>query len=192
MRTVSIFKTAITAPSVCPGTWILMASASWRSSGKGTASFCVPSGRHGARSRSWTGPIRTLWRSVRMWSAMKDALSHEETPMLDTNICSFIMREQPAAVLKRPEQAVLRGDRIVVSAVTYAEMRFGATGPKASPRHIQLVDAFCARLDAVLPRDRAAVDATTDIRVALRLTGRRSARMTRPLPGTPSRRAPSR
>lgn len=66
---------------------------------------------------------------------------------------------------------MLRGDRIVVSAVTYAEMRFGATGPKASPRHIQLVDAFCARLDAILPRDRAAVDATTDIRVALRLAG---------------------
>ncbi len=58
----------------------------------------------------------------------------KKTWMLDTNICSFIMREQPAAVLKRLEQAVLRGDRIVVSAVTYAEMRFGATGPKASPR----------------------------------------------------------
>ncbi|HBZ9211657.1 TPA: PIN domain-containing protein, partial [Klebsiella pneumoniae] len=52
----------------------------------------------------------------------------KKTWMLDTNICSFIMREQPAAVLKRLEQAVLRGDRIVVSAVTYAEMRFGATG----------------------------------------------------------------
>ena len=91
----------------------------------------------------------------------------KKTWMLDTNICSFIMREQPAAVLKRLEQAVLRGDRIVVS----AEMRFGATGPKASPRHIQLVDAFCARLDAILPWDRAAVDATTDIRVALRLAG---------------------
>ncbi|KGE45972.1 VagD, partial [Salmonella enterica subsp. enterica serovar Bareilly str. CFSAN000220] len=49
------------------------------------------------------------------------------------------------------EQAVLRGHRIVVSAITYSEMRFGATGPKASPRHVQLVDAFCARLDAVLP-----------------------------------------
>ena len=95
----------------------------------------------------------------------------KKTWMLDTNICSFIMREQPESVLKRLEQAVLRGDRIVVSAVTYAEMRFGATGPKASPRHIQLVDAFCARLDAVLPWDRAAVDATTDIRVALRLAG---------------------
>ncbi|MGD8164954.1 type II toxin-antitoxin system VapC family toxin [Pantoea sp. FN0307] len=91
--------------------------------------------------------------------------------MLDTCICSFIMRERPEAVLKRLEQAVLRNQRIVVSAITYAEMRFGATGPKSSPRHIQLVDAFCARLDAILPWDRAAVDATTDIQVALRLAG---------------------
>ncbi len=79
------------------------------------------------------------------------------------------MREQPEAVLKRLEQAVLRDHRIVVSAITYSEMRFGATGPKASPRHVQLVDEFCARLDAILPRDRAAVDATTKIKVALRL-----------------------
>ncbi|EIS5429472.1 type II toxin-antitoxin system VapC family toxin [Salmonella enterica] len=91
--------------------------------------------------------------------------------MLDTNICSFIMREQPEAVLKHLEQAVLRNHRIVVSAITYAGMRFGATGPKASPRHVQLVDAFCERLDAVLPWDRAAVDATTEIKVALRLAG---------------------
>jgi tRNA(fMet)-specific endonuclease VapC len=55
-----------------------------------------------------------------------------KTYMLDTCICSFIMREQPEAVLKRLEQAVLRGQRIVVSAITYSEMRFGATGPKAS------------------------------------------------------------
>lgn len=94
-----------------------------------------------------------------------------KTYMLDTCICSFIMREQPEAVLKRLEQAVLHGNRIVVSTITYAEMRFGATGPKASPRHIELVDAFCARLDAILPWDRAAVDATADIKVALRLAG---------------------
>nr|WP_241018726.1 PIN domain-containing protein [Pantoea ananatis] len=91
--------------------------------------------------------------------------------MLDTNICSFIMREQPEAVRKRLELEVLRGNRIVISAITYQEMRFGATGPKASPRHVQLVEEFCTRLDAVLPWDRAAVDATTDIRVALRLAG---------------------
>jgi len=81
------------------------------------------------------------------------------------------MREQPEAVLKRLEQAVLRNQRIVISAITYSEMRFGATGPKAAPRHIKLVDAFCARLDAILPWDRAAVYATTGIKVELRLAG---------------------
>ncbi|MFP3439068.1 type II toxin-antitoxin system VapC family toxin [Pantoea ananatis] len=91
--------------------------------------------------------------------------------MLDTCICSFIMREQPETVIKRLEQAVLRSHRVVVSAITYAEMRFGASGPKASPRHVQLVEAFCARLDAILPWDRPAVDATTEIKVALRLAG---------------------
>ncbi|EAA9933547.1 VapC toxin family PIN domain ribonuclease [Salmonella enterica subsp. salamae] len=94
-----------------------------------------------------------------------------KTYMLDTCICSFIMREQPDAVLKRLEQAVLRGHRIVISAITYSEIRFGATGPKASPRHVQLVEDFCARLDTILPWNRAAVDATTEIKVALRLTG---------------------
>lgn len=91
--------------------------------------------------------------------------------MLDTCICSFIMREQPETVIKRLEQAVLRSHRVVVSAITYAEMRFGASGPKASPRHVQLVEAFCARLDAILPWDRPAVDATTEIKLALRLAG---------------------
>lgn len=94
-----------------------------------------------------------------------------KTYMLDTNICSFIMREQPEAVIKRLEQAVLRNHRIVVSAITYAEMRFGAIGKKASLRHAQLVDAFCARLDAVLPWDWAAVDATAEVKAALSATG---------------------
>ncbi|WP_171922535.1 type II toxin-antitoxin system VapC family toxin [Salmonella bongori] len=94
-----------------------------------------------------------------------------KTYMLDTCICSFIMREQPEAVLKRLEQTVLRRHRIVVSAITYAEMRFGCTGKKASPRHAQLVDAFCSRLDAVLAWDRAAVDATTEIRAVLAAAG---------------------
>lgn len=91
--------------------------------------------------------------------------------MLDTNICSFIMREQPEAVLQRLQQAVLRKNRIVVSAITYAEMRFGAVVKKASPRHTQLVVAFCQRLDAILPWDRAAVDATTDIKMTLAAAG---------------------
>lgn len=67
------------------------------------------------------------------------------------------------------EQTVPRNHRIVVPAITYAEMRFGATGPKASLRHVQLVDTLCARPDTILPWDRTAVEATTDIKVRLRL-----------------------
>lgn len=91
--------------------------------------------------------------------------------MLDTNICSFIMREQPAAVIARLDQCVEDNHRIVVSAITYAEMRFGAIGKKASPHHTRLVEAFCQRLDAVLAWDRAAVDVTTDIKIALAAAG---------------------
>ena len=91
--------------------------------------------------------------------------------MLDTNICSFIMRERPAAVLSRLQACVNAQHRIVVSAITYAEMRFGAIGRKASPKHIELVTAFVARLDGVLPWDRAAVDATASIRADLAARG---------------------
>nr|WP_249428473.1 type II toxin-antitoxin system VapC family toxin [Enterobacter bugandensis] len=89
--------------------------------------------------------------------------------MLDTCICSFIMREQPEALLKSLEQAVLRGHRIVVSAITCSEISFAARA--AGPVAQLLADAFCARLDAVLPWDRSAVDATTEIKVAQRLAG---------------------
>ncbi|EOJ0053722.1 TPA: type II toxin-antitoxin system VapC family toxin [Enterobacter hormaechei] len=93
----------------------------------------------------------------------------KKTYMLDTGICAHILREQPAALLKRLEQAVLAGDRIVVPAITWAEISLAAreSGPAAQ----LLADAFAARLDAILPWDRAAVDATTDVRVALRLAG---------------------
>nr|WP_241022281.1 PIN domain-containing protein [Burkholderia sp. Ac-20353] len=91
--------------------------------------------------------------------------------MLDTNICSFIMRERPAAVLSRLQSCVNAQHRIVVSAVTYAEMRFGAVGRKASPKHADLVTAFIARLDGVLPWDTAAIEATTAIRADLAARG---------------------
>ncbi len=91
--------------------------------------------------------------------------------MLDTNICSFIMREMPTSVLDRLEQCVTSQGKIVVSAITYSEMRFGAIGPKAKPKHVELVDAFVQRLDGILPWDAAAVDETTKIRTLLNRAG---------------------
>ena len=89
--------------------------------------------------------------------------------MLDTRLCAYIMREQPEAVLKRLEQAVLRGDRIVISAVTWAELSQAARA--SGPATQALADAICASLDAVLAWDRAAVDATTVIKAALAADG---------------------
>ncbi|KVC50969.1 twitching motility protein PilT [Burkholderia ubonensis] len=91
--------------------------------------------------------------------------------MLDTNICSYIMRERPQVVLSRLQSCVGAQHRIVVSAVTYAEMRFGAIGKKASPKHADLVTAFVSRLDGVLPWDAAAVDTTAAVRAELAARG---------------------
>jgi tRNA(fMet)-specific endonuclease VapC len=91
--------------------------------------------------------------------------------MLDTCICSFIMRELPESVLQRLANEVAQQNRIVISAVTYAEMRYGQIGKKASPRHKQLVDEFVRRVDAVLPWDMAAVDATVEVKRQLSEAG---------------------
>ncbi|AJI81923.1 PIN domain protein [Yersinia enterocolitica] len=91
--------------------------------------------------------------------------------MLDTNICSFIMRERPAELIIKLQQCIEHQNKIVVSAITYSEMRFGAIGKKASPNHNYLVDESVKRLDAILPWDTAAVNATTNIKVELAKQG---------------------
>lgn len=87
--------------------------------------------------------------------------------MLDTNICSFIMREQPVSVLNQLQVHVENRDRIVISAITYSELRFGAIGKKASPKHNIIVDEFMARIDAVLAWDKSAVEASAKIKKIL-------------------------
>lgn len=91
--------------------------------------------------------------------------------MLDTNICSFIMRKMPLSLLDRLEQCVNSQSRIVISAITYAEMQFGVIGSKAKPKHREMVEAFVLRLDGILPWDAAAVDETANIRNLLNRAG---------------------
>nr|WP_205905351.1 type II toxin-antitoxin system VapC family toxin [Collimonas pratensis] len=91
--------------------------------------------------------------------------------MLDTNIFSSIMHKLPSSLPIRLEQCITSQGRIVISAITYSEMRFGTIGPKAKPKHVDMVDAFIARLDGILAWDAAAVDATTNIRSMLAKAG---------------------
>ncbi|WP_200769018.1 type II toxin-antitoxin system VapC family toxin [Vibrio nigripulchritudo] len=91
--------------------------------------------------------------------------------MLDTCICSFIMREQPITVLQKLQSVVGKQHRIVISAITYQEMQYGLLGKKASPKHAVLVAEFLKRVDEILPWDKAAVDATTEVKRDLMARG---------------------
>lgn len=91
--------------------------------------------------------------------------------MLDTCICSFIMREHPKAMLLRLSHEASQNNRIVISAITYAEMRYGQVGKKASSRHKVLVDEFVKRLDDILPWDLYAVDQTILVKSQLSKAG---------------------
>lgn len=90
---------------------------------------------------------------------------------LDTNICSFIMRQRPERVLMKLQQLVEQQQRIVISSITYAEMQLGVIGKKASPQQALLVADFVSRLDGVLHWDREAIDATASVKVKLNNAG---------------------
>ncbi|BCH23900.1 twitching motility protein PilT [Mesorhizobium sp. L-8-10] len=91
--------------------------------------------------------------------------------MLDTNICSFIMRERPASVLARLQNAAESQHQIVISVITYYEMLLGTVGRNASPRHARLVDAFVTRLSTILPWDAASAERATGIKQDLAAKG---------------------
>ncbi|WP_404405579.1 type II toxin-antitoxin system VapC family toxin [Pelagibacterium halotolerans] len=91
--------------------------------------------------------------------------------MLDTNICSYIMRERPVSVLERLQEAVESQHQIVISVITYYEMLLGTVGRNASPRHAHLVDTFVKRLSAILPWEAAAAVEATQIKRALAVKG---------------------
>lgn len=98
-------------------------------------------------------------------------MNKKTTYMLDTCICSFIMREQPITVLQKLQIMVNKQHRIVISAITYQEMQYGLLGKKASPKHAVLVQEFLKRVDEILPWDKTAVDATTEIKRDLMAQG---------------------
>lgn len=81
------------------------------------------------------------------------------------------MREVPISVLKKLQSVVSKQHRVVISAITYQEMKFGLLVKKASPKHAVLVAEFLKRVDEVLPWDKKAVDATTEVKKQLMAKG---------------------
>jgi tRNA(fMet)-specific endonuclease VapC len=85
--------------------------------------------------------------------------------MLDTNMCIHLMKNQPKSVARRFERCQV-GD-VVISAITYAELAFGASVSSNPIREAANLDAL-VNLIPVLSFDAEAGRAYGPIRLATR------------------------
>lgn len=85
--------------------------------------------------------------------------------MLDTNMCIYLMKNQPRQVAER-FAACLVGD-VVMSAITYAELEYGVTVSAHPARERQHLAALIEDIP-VAPFDSAAASAYGPIREATR------------------------
>ena len=84
--------------------------------------------------------------------------------LLDTNICIYIIKQQPAAVLKHFLEYQI-GD-IGISSITLSELRFGVAKSTHREKNSKALDEFIIPLE-VLSYDEAAAHAYGDIRATL-------------------------
>jgi tRNA(fMet)-specific endonuclease VapC len=85
--------------------------------------------------------------------------------MLDTNMCIYLMKNQPAEVAERFAQCVV-GD-VVISAITYAELEYGVTVSGNPARERRNLAALIEDIP-VAPFDADAAQAYGPIREATR------------------------
>jgi tRNA(fMet)-specific endonuclease VapC len=88
--------------------------------------------------------------------------------MLDTCICSYILKKRPQAVKARFEE--LEPDELCISAVTLAELYYGAARHPRGEAIRKEIDDFAARL-SVVAWDKTAADHYGTIRTVLEKKG---------------------
>ncbi|MGB9080841.1 MAG: type II toxin-antitoxin system VapC family toxin [Desulfuromonadaceae bacterium] len=88
--------------------------------------------------------------------------------MLDTNICIYIIKQQPVAVLKRFLEYQI-GD-IGISSITLSELRYGAAKSTHQEKNTKALDEFITPLE-VVSFDEEAAHVYGDIRATLEKAG---------------------
>ena len=68
--------------------------------------------------------------------------------MLDTDTCSYIMRQHSQSVLEALQDRTISGHILCISVITYQELRFGAERVGSASYHDR-IDKICERLDYV-------------------------------------------
>jgi tRNA(fMet)-specific endonuclease VapC len=84
--------------------------------------------------------------------------------MLDTDTCSYIMRDRAEPILKKLHEKSSSGDVICMSVITYQELRYGAERVDTNKYH-ERIDAICERIDYVADwgTEQADMFATTQV-----------------------------
>jgi len=88
--------------------------------------------------------------------------------MLDTNICIYIIKQQPVAVLKRFLEYQI-GD-IGISSITLSELRYGVAKSTHQEKNTKALDEFITPLELV-SFDEEAAHVYGDIRATLEKAG---------------------
>ena len=88
--------------------------------------------------------------------------------MLDTNICIYLIKQQPVAVLKRFLEYQV-GD-IGISSITLSELRYGVAKSTHQEKNTKALDEFIIPLE-VVSFDEEAARSYGDIRAALEKAG---------------------
>jgi tRNA(fMet)-specific endonuclease VapC len=88
--------------------------------------------------------------------------------MLDTNICIYIIKKQPATVLEHFLDYQI-GD-IGISSITLSELRYGVAKSKYHEKNAKALDEFILPLE-ILPFDEEAALSYGDIRATLEKAG---------------------
>ena len=88
--------------------------------------------------------------------------------LLDTNICIYIQRQRPPAVLERFRK--LKPGEAVISVITWGELRYGAEKSRQRDMVLALLEEFTAMVP-VMPMPEAAGQAYGAIRAALEAKG---------------------
>ena len=88
--------------------------------------------------------------------------------LLDTNICIYIIKRKPAAVLKRFLEYKV-GD-IGISSITLSELHYGVAKSEHRDKNAKALDEFIIPLE-VVPFDEAAAHVYGEIRAGLEKAG---------------------
>ncbi len=88
--------------------------------------------------------------------------------MLDTDICSYIIRERPLQVLEHFKKVEM--DQLHISVVTYAELIYGVEHSSSKKVNRPIIDDFVRHL-SVIDWDQEAAEHYGKIRAFLRTEG---------------------